>query len=669
MANFNLTSQQLKDTYEQLAQVSASLLVDGTGSLSPIVTSSIIDFPTEVSRSAAAAGFGNTAGLVTEATFTAYTASNDSKVNSLTSATSSYALKTEISGAFSTGSLLLTASFSNPNLTFTKGDGTTFQQSFVSLVPTSASHAVNSDFAISASFATNANNLDGLDSTAFAQLALNNNFSGTQNFVNIAVSGTASIAHVQTVTGSAVIIGEEFIILNAATPTARYAGIKIYDTGSVSATASIEWDGVQDTWILMEETGNTSNIITGPTGSRGSETFTTKNRLQKGLGYNYIGDSNITDDGTSVSVSTPLTASSFSGNGSGLTNVTAVSSSAVNTIPADDNVEYNVTFVVNHTADTQTIRTDDNNNITFNPTTAVLSVPTLNGNATNATTASYALTASFLEGGIPQPGLVAGTGTNSIRSAIGATQATASSDNTIVIGNNAKVFANSPGTIVIGNNANSIDDNRADSVIIGNNATSYQNGVAIGAGAFSIESAVAVGKQAQNGNNYGVAIGAEANSGDLYGIAIGYQSTAGNDSIAIGYAVSATTANQINIGDMFKYDGSTSASIEDSLTIKGQINTPVFSGSIVSSTSSIDFNNGNFATLSLTVPTFIANPSNLKSGTTYTIIVNSGSLVTNYGSAFKFPGGVQPTLSNDLSLITMVSDGSRLLAVGLDDFA
>jgi hypothetical protein len=33
MANYNLTSQQIKDTYEQLVQVSGSALVDGTGSL------------------------------------------------------------------------------------------------------------------------------------------------------------------------------------------------------------------------------------------------------------------------------------------------------------------------------------------------------------------------------------------------------------------------------------------------------------------------------------------------------------------------------------------------------------------------------------------------------------------------------------------------------------
>jgi hypothetical protein len=46
-----------------------------------------------------------------------------------------------------TGSLLLTASFSNPNLTFTKGDGSTFSINLSTLVPTSASYAVSSSFA------------------------------------------------------------------------------------------------------------------------------------------------------------------------------------------------------------------------------------------------------------------------------------------------------------------------------------------------------------------------------------------------------------------------------------------------------------------------------------------------------------------------------------------
>jgi len=52
-----------------------------------------------------------------------------------------------------TGSLLKTASFSNPNLTFTKGDGSTFDVDLITLVPTSASYALTSSFAISASYA------------------------------------------------------------------------------------------------------------------------------------------------------------------------------------------------------------------------------------------------------------------------------------------------------------------------------------------------------------------------------------------------------------------------------------------------------------------------------------------------------------------------------------
>ena len=66
-------------------------------------------------------------------------------------------------GATNTGSLLVTASFSNPNLTFTKGNGSTFNVNLVSLVPTSASFASTASFApnyvlnsATSSFVTNA---------------------------------------------------------------------------------------------------------------------------------------------------------------------------------------------------------------------------------------------------------------------------------------------------------------------------------------------------------------------------------------------------------------------------------------------------------------------------------------------------------------------------------
>ena len=113
----------------------------------------------------------------------------------------------------------------------------------------------------------------------------------------------------------------------------------------------------------------------------------------------------------------------------------------------------------------------------------------------------------------------------------------------------------------------------------------------------------------------------------------------------------------------------TSSFAAGNFEVSGQIFSPVFSGSIASSTASFDFDNGNFAVITLTTPTHIGNPSNLKSGTTYTLIVNSGSLVASYGTSFKFPGGAVPTLSDGLNLITMVSDGTRLLASSLFNFS
>jgi hypothetical protein len=50
-----------------------------------------------------------------------------------------------------TGSLLSTASFLNPNLTFIKGDGSTFFVNLSTLVPTSASYALTSSFSITSS--------------------------------------------------------------------------------------------------------------------------------------------------------------------------------------------------------------------------------------------------------------------------------------------------------------------------------------------------------------------------------------------------------------------------------------------------------------------------------------------------------------------------------------
>jgi uncharacterized coiled-coil protein SlyX len=80
---------------------------DNTGKTTTVATSSLV---TNI----------NTGSLVTTASFNAYTQSNNQRVSSLEAATSSYVTETE------SGSFLITASVNVNVLTFTKGNGSTF---------------------------------------------------------------------------------------------------------------------------------------------------------------------------------------------------------------------------------------------------------------------------------------------------------------------------------------------------------------------------------------------------------------------------------------------------------------------------------------------------------------------------------------------------------------
>jgi hypothetical protein len=806
MANYNLTSQKIKDTYEQLVQVSGSALVDGTGSLvdtldyvtNPTFTAytsstatstsaSVADLQTQINALEAGSGSaewtlitGKPAGLV----------SGSSQIDLAQAyGTASYA--TTASFALNvtptpTGSFMVTGSVTDATLTFTKGDGSTFPLTVNNVanatsatLALSASHAVNADnatsatTATSASYASNAELLDSLDSSAFAQVGQNNTFTGTQTFNNITVNGTGSFAYIQSVTGSAKIIGDAFLILNNDTPSQRYGGIKVQDSGSTNVTASLVWDGSTNDWKYEFTNGPTHEggvLLFGPEGTDlGTFPYPLSNVIQKGTGGHHLADSSITDTGTSVSMSAPLTASGFQGDLDGTASF-----------------------------------------------------------ATSALTASFALNAGG--GGLE----IGNSGTDSIKTAasLTTTAAVANGPQSIAIGNAAKVsgtaslhislddsntFAAGDQTINIGKD---INNTGGYSTAIGHNLTNTGTGgnVLIGrsvttAGDYSIgigegaqaqqASAVAIGQSARSSGN-SVAIGAGAIMGNSYGFAGGYNARANNDAsiavggdvnvssnqaiamgtdtsidgssqgavalgqdadistspkavtlgqgvkatgaaggIAIGSGSSVTAAAEINIGNRFKFDGtstitldaslikvavsasatgslidnvhpaiaSSSAAIEHivtltqnqytalsgsgnindstyyivsdgntnvwyndldvqgNLTVQGQVNSPTFAAGIASNTSSIDFDNGNFATLNASSATFLANPTNLKSGTTYTLIVTNGANISGYGTVWKFAGGTEPTLSANTDVITAVSDGSSLYAAALADFS
>ena len=150
-----------------------------------------------------------------------------------------------------------------------------------------------------------------------------------------------SVGYLESITGSAKTIGDAFIVLNNETPTNRYAGLKVIDSGSANTTSSFEYDGLNDNWFHEKEVGGNAEYgiaLFGPQyGVKDSPTYLTSGVLPKSNGNHHLVDSNITDNGNEVIISTTTIISgsllvsgsgmsgsfsgSFVGNGSGLTNL------------------------------------------------------------------------------------------------------------------------------------------------------------------------------------------------------------------------------------------------------------------------------------------------------------------------------------------------------------
>ena len=166
-----------------------------------------------------------------------------------------------------------------------------------------------------------------------------NTFIGTQTITgslyissDLVVQGSSSL---QNITASAVSIGTNIVNLNTANPAIRYAGLSIGDSGSVGSSGSFLYDSVQDEMIFIHRGANStvtsSVVLMGPQtfDNIGSETYPTNNRVQKGTGNEHLVDSNISDDGSKVTITGGLditgavSASTFTGLG----NLTTYSSS------------------------------------------------------------------------------------------------------------------------------------------------------------------------------------------------------------------------------------------------------------------------------------------------------------------------------------------------------
>lgn len=139
---------------------------------------------------------------------------------------------------------------------------------------------------------------------------------GTKTFNDIVVNGTGSFAYLTSVEGTTKIIGDAFIVLNNDTPTERYAGISVYDSGSANTTASFQFDGSTNDWFYEYDDGAVDYgvVLFGPEyNTKGSPTYNTNNTIPKSDGGHHLNDSNITDNGTTITLGSAV-------NVSGITN-------------------------------------------------------------------------------------------------------------------------------------------------------------------------------------------------------------------------------------------------------------------------------------------------------------------------------------------------------------
>ena len=161
--------------------------------------------------------------------------------------------------------------------------------------------------------------VDVMSTTNIARLATtgSNTFFGTQTFSgsvyianDLIVQGSSSIQHIS---ASSVSIGTNIVQLNTANPSVRFAGLTIIDSGSIGGSGSFLYDSVQDEFIFVHR-GNGTNItsshfVLGPEtyDNLGNETYLTTNKLPKGTGKEHLNDSNISDDGSLITLGSNTT--------------------------------------------------------------------------------------------------------------------------------------------------------------------------------------------------------------------------------------------------------------------------------------------------------------------------------------------------------------------------
>ena len=229
------------------------------------------------------------------------------------------------------------------NLTSYSSSAASAQNTYSSSAATSLSASAASINASILSLSTSVDSrLDAVENTNATQATTGSNiFFGNQTITgslfitqNLIVQGSSSL---QNITASAVDIGTNLIELNTATPAVRFGGVSVQDSGSnAGVSGSLLWDSFNNHWLYVHPSAsgegyNSAILIAGPknTGSIGNEIGLTAGVVPVSDGEDHIKNSNISTDGTTVTIAGGLNVSGqISGSTiAGLGNATAFSTS------------------------------------------------------------------------------------------------------------------------------------------------------------------------------------------------------------------------------------------------------------------------------------------------------------------------------------------------------
>jgi len=127
---------------------------------------------------------------------------------------------------------------------------------------------------------------------------------------NLTVYGTQSVSYI---TSSQLNISTNIITVNTSTPSVRFGGLAVIDSGSASGlTGSMLWDSQNNNWIYSNPSGSgnydSSMVIMGPRNSStlGNEQGLSCNYLVLGHGSHHTTSSGIFHDGTNTCIPNTL---------------------------------------------------------------------------------------------------------------------------------------------------------------------------------------------------------------------------------------------------------------------------------------------------------------------------------------------------------------------------